>query len=125
DTLGHPIGDGLIYAVADRLVGEVDEDTRVSRFGGDEFMVFFNEIVDQDDLTRRMNRIFGQLDCNVEVGGHALRLQASAGAVMTEAENADVDNMIVQADLALYEAKDQGKNRWQLFEEAMDAAFRA
>lgn len=125
DTLGHPVGDGLIYAVADRLLGIVDENTKVSRFGGDEFIIFFDMLNGADDLCKLMERIFDSLRGDVDVAGHSLRIQASAGAVLTNAGNADVDSLIVKADLALYEAKDDGKNRWRLFEHTMDAAFRA
>src|SRR5690606_9455804 len=58
------------------------------------------------------------------VAGHALRYQLSAGAVLARVAGADPDGMIVKADLALYKAKEQGKNGWRLFEAAMDEAFR-
>ena len=58
------------------------------------------------------------------MAGHALRIQASGGAVLSRVRDTDVDAMIVKADLALYKAKELGKNDWRLFESAMDAAFR-
>lgn len=125
DTLGHPVGDGLIYAVADRLVEHVSENTRVSRFGGDEFIVYFDDVTDEAQLQQMMDRIFDGFKGDVDVAGHSLRIQASAGAVLTRANASDVEELIVKADLALYEAKDDGKNRWRLFEATMDAAFRA
>lgn len=125
DTLGHPVGDGLIYAVADRLVEHVGENTRVSRFGGDEFIVYFDSVENAEELEGMMNHIFEGFRGDVDVAGHALRIQASAGAVLTRVGDADVEDLIVKADLALYEAKDDGKNRWRLFEATMDAAFRA
>jgi predicted signal transduction protein with EAL and GGDEF domain len=60
----------------------------------------------------------------VDVAGHCLRIQCSAGAVLNTVGDIDVDGMIVKADLALYKAKDHGKNGWKLFEASMDAAFR-
>lgn len=125
DTLGHPVGDGLIYAVADRLVEHVGENARVSRFGGDEFIVYFDSVSGADELQRMMDRLFDGFRGDVDVAGHSLRILASAGAVLTRAGDADVEDLIVKADLALYEAKDDGKNRWRLFEATMDAAFRA
>jgi diguanylate cyclase (GGDEF)-like protein len=124
DTLGHPVGDGLIYAVAERLSRFAGEDVRVSRFGGDEFMIFFNNVPDPDAFPATLDDIFTTLNGDVDVAGHALRIQASAGAVLTPAKAADVDAMIVKADLALYKAKENGKNGWKLFEAAMDQAFR-
>ena len=124
DTLGHPVGDGLIYAAAERLSGFASEDVKVSRFGGDEFMIFFDDVKDRQALVQAVDAIFDSFSGEVDVAGHALRIQASAGAVLVKAGNATVDAMIVRADLALYKAKENGKNGWQLFEEAMDRAFR-
>src|SRR5690606_13128246 len=124
DTLGHPVGDGLIYAVAERLGRFAGEDVKISRFGGDEFMMFFNNVREPEVFRDDLDRIFRHLDGDVDVAGHSLRIQASAGAVLTQAKGADVDAMIVRADLALYKAKENGKNGWRLFEAVMDQAFR-
>lgn len=124
DTLGHPIGDGLIYAVAEKLQNFADDGIRISRFGGDEFMIFIDRIDGEKDLADLLDRIFGSLQGEVDVAGHALRIQASAGAALSRAGESGVDTMIVKADLALYKAKELGKNGWRLFEAAMDAAFR-
>jgi diguanylate cyclase (GGDEF)-like protein len=124
DTLGHPVGDGLIYAVAERLASFAAEDVKISRFGGDEFMIFFDRIADEADFTQKLDAIFHGLQGEVDVAGHCLRIQCSAGAVLEVVGETDVDNMIVKADLALYKAKDQGKDSWRLFETTMDVAFR-
>jgi diguanylate cyclase (GGDEF)-like protein len=123
DTLGHPVGDGLIYAVAERLSQHAADDVKISRFGGDEFMIFFNDVQDPAVLSEVFDTIFQSFG-DVDVAGHALRIQASAGAVLATARTADVDAMIVKADLALYKAKENGKNGWRLFEAVMDQAFR-
>ena len=124
DTLGHPVGDGLIFAVAERLGRFASEDVKVSRFGGDEFMIFFNDASEGDAFSNILDGIFSSLCGDVDVAGHSLRIQASAGAVISPANTADVDAMIVRADLALYKAKENGKNGWRLFETTMDQAFR-
>jgi len=125
DTLGHPVGDGLIYAVAERLAAIAGPSITVSRFGGDEFMIFFDRVEDESHLTGLLDQIFGELQGEVDVAGHGLRIQASAGTVLSKVEDTDVDAMIVKADLALYKAKELGKNNWRLFEASMDAAFRS
>jgi len=124
DTLGHPVGDGLIYAVAERLAAMAGQDINVSRFGGDEFMIFFDRIEDETHLAGLLDDIFAGLQGDVDVAGHVLRIQASVGAVLSRVSVTDVDEMIVKADLALYKAKELGKNNWRLFEASMDAAFR-
>ncbi|MCB1454586.1 MAG: diguanylate cyclase, partial [Rhizobiaceae bacterium] len=124
DTLGHPVGDGLIFAVGEKLSAIASDDVIVSRFGGDEFMLFFNSIGSEKELTVVLDRIFADLNGYVDVSGHALRVQMSAGAVISNVGNTEVDDMIVKADLALYKAKESGKNGWRLFEAKMNAAFR-
>ena len=124
DTLGHPVGDGLIFAVGEKLSAIASDEVIVSRFGGDEFMLFFNSIGSEKELTVVLDRIFADLNGYVDVSGHALRVQMSAGAVISDVGGTDVDDMIVKADLALYKAKEAGKNGWRLFEAKMNAAFR-
>ena len=124
DTLGHPIGDGLIYGVAERLAGFASDTIKVSRFGGDEFMVYVDRVGGAAELGLMLDDIFKGLQGEVDVAGHSLRIQVSAGAVLSRVKDTDVDAMIVKADLALYKAKELGKNGWRLFESAMDAAFR-
>ncbi|MER2536547.1 MAG: EAL domain-containing protein [Rhizobiaceae bacterium] len=124
DTLGHPVGDGLIYAVAERLAAFASDTLKVSRFGGDEFMVYIDRVEDEAHLGTILDGLFAGLEGEVDVAGHSLRVQASGGAVLSRVRETDVDAMIVKADLALYKAKELGKNDWRLFETAMDAAFR-
>jgi diguanylate cyclase (GGDEF)-like protein/PAS domain S-box-containing protein len=124
DTVGHPVGDGLIYAVAERLAEFAAPGIQISRFGGDEFILFFDRVESESQFTRMMDEIFAGLKGEVDVAGHVLRIQVSAGAVLSRVEFSEVDEMIVKADLALYKAKELGKNGWQLFESSMDAAFR-
>jgi diguanylate cyclase (GGDEF)-like protein len=125
DTLGHPVGDGLIYAVAERLAAFASDTVKVSRFGGDEFMIFVDRVEDESHLAGIIDQVFAGLQGEIDVAGHALRIQASGGAVLSRVKDTDVDAMIVKADLALYKAKELGKNDWRLFEAAMDAAFRS
>jgi len=125
DTLGHPVGDGLIYAVAERLAVFASDTVKVSRFGGDEFMIYFDKIDGEEHLRAMLDGIFVALQGEVDVAGHSLRIQASGGAVLAQVRDSEVDAMIVRADLALYKAKELGKNNWYLFEAVMDAAFRS
>ena len=124
DTLGHPVGDGLIYAVAERLARFTEQGVKVSRFGGDEFVIYFDDVEDEAQLGFMLDHIFASLEGEVDVAGHSLRIQLSSGAVLSRVGDTDVDAMIVKADLAMYKAKELGKNNWRLFEAEMDAAFR-
>jgi predicted signal transduction protein with EAL and GGDEF domain len=71
-----------------------------------------------------LDQVFAALQGEVDVAGHALRIQASGGAVLSRVGETEVEAMTVKADLALYKAKELGKNDWRLFESEMDAAFR-
>lgn len=124
DTLGHPIGDKMILAVGERLQVFASERMIVSRFGGDEFMLFIDNLDDEFELSDIINKVFGALEGEVDAVGHVLRIEASGGAAVAKVRDTDFDAMIVRADLALYKAKEEGKGRWKLFESAMDAAFR-
>ena len=109
DTLGHPIGDGLIYAIAEKLAAFASDTVRIGRFGGDEFIIFFDRVEDESHLASILDRIFAGLQGDVDVAGHALRIQVSGGCVLSRVKDTDVDGMIVKADLALYKAKDSAK----------------
>ncbi|MFZ1772880.1 MAG: EAL domain-containing protein [Rhizobiaceae bacterium] len=124
DSLGHPVGDGLIYAVADRLNRFASPSVKVSRFGGDEFMIYFDDIANERDLSRRFDEIFAEFADPIEVAGHSLTVQISIGTAVSLAFAAEVDAMIVKADLALYKVKETGKDGWMLFAPEMDSAFR-
>lgn len=125
DTLGHPVGDGLLAVVAGRLAKFASERVTVGRFGGDEFMLFVDRVADACDLAALLDDVFARLQGQVDISGHLLRIQASGGVALSRAREADVDGMAVRADLALYKAKEAGKNDWALFEAVMDEAFRA
>lgn len=124
DTHGHPVGDGLIFEMATRLRAAAGDKAIVSRFGGDEFMLFFDGIADERELASRLDALFVSIGAPADVSGHQLRVSASAGASVALAFAVDLDSMIVKADLALYKTKADGKDGWLLFAPEMDRAFR-
>ena len=83
DTLGHPIGDGLLYAVGEKLSAIATGNVWVSRFGGDEFMIYVDRVEAEDDFLRLVDSVFDGLQGEVDVAGHSLRIQISAGAVLS------------------------------------------
>ncbi|MFZ1682022.1 MAG: EAL domain-containing protein [Rhizobiaceae bacterium] len=124
DAFGHPVGDGLIYEVSARLKRFAGARIDVSRFGGDEFLVFIDEAGDERELARIIDKVFASFDQPVELAGHTLRVNSSGGAAVSLAFAADVDALIVKADIALYKVKGSGKNGWLFFAQEMDTAFR-
>ncbi|CAN0576566.1 unnamed protein product, partial [Laminaria digitata] len=123
DSLGHPVGDGVIYGVAERLAIHASKEVMISRFGGDEFLVFFNTVIDEADLRQRVETICSSIQGKVDVAGHLIEATLSGGAVFADVSEASVDRLMVKADLALYKSKEEGKGSWCIFEDSMDRAF--
>jgi diguanylate cyclase (GGDEF)-like protein len=135
DTLGHPIGDEVLVAVADRLTRNVREGDGVARFGGDEFAVLMARGPDQAELETIAQRVLDAFDEPVESDAGPLRVTASLGlAVLGETagsggtepgpdDNTEPDALMRAADLALYAAKAEGKHRWRRYHaELLDQA---
>ncbi|MCO5064922.1 MAG: EAL domain-containing protein [Rhizobiaceae bacterium] len=123
DKFGHPVGDGLLYEVGKRIA-KISGDVVCCRFGGDEFMIFYNNISNADQLPSIAERTFAAIEGRTLVAGNEFRIKLSIGIACEPASSFDIDTMIVKADLALHVAKKNGKARWQLFEPRIDEAFR-
>lgn len=136
DTLGHPIGDEVLIAVAERLTENVREEDAVARLGGDEFAVLMAHGPDQAELETIAQRVLDAFDEPVESNAGPLRVTASLGlAVLGETaglggeergpdENSEADALMRAADLALYAAKAEGKHRWRRYHaELLDQAL--
>lgn len=123
DSLGHSAGDKLIQTIGRRLAEFASADTIVGRLGGDEFVMFYDNVKDEADLRSRIDANRSRLFELVEISGTRIAVEASGGAVLTEAASG-VDTMIVRADLALHASKSQQRNNWLLFEDSMEQSFR-
>ncbi|MQS15675.1 bifunctional diguanylate cyclase/phosphodiesterase [Streptomyces kaniharaensis] len=118
DSLGHPVGDELLIAVANRLVGGVRRRDLVARLGGDEFAVLVDEL-NEDNLSEYMERILGQFQTPFVVADHRqIHVTASLGARLIR-EPGKATDALRDADVALYLAKTEGKNRMVLFQPHM------
>jgi diguanylate cyclase (GGDEF)-like protein len=125
DTLGHPIGDALLQAVAARLLGQTRETDTVARLGGDEF-AFIQEPIDKPtDATALAERLIGLFDAPFIVDGHQIVIGTSIGMVFAPQDGLDPDQLLKNADLALYRAKVDGRGIYRLFHAEMDAQMQA
>jgi diguanylate cyclase (GGDEF)-like protein/PAS domain S-box-containing protein len=115
DTLGHSTGDQLLKAAAQRLSAIASDRARVYRLGGDEFVAIFPDCGDPLTIADIVGAMLGGLAERFEVNGHDLFISASAGIAIGPADGSNVEDLIANVDLALYEAKAQGGRTYRLF----------
>jgi diguanylate cyclase (GGDEF)-like protein/PAS domain S-box-containing protein len=116
DSLGHRIGDRLLQAVAQRLLGCVRRSDTVSRQGGDEFVVLLPEVDDAQDGAVSAEKMLQAVSEPYCIDQHELRVTASIGIVVFPDDGADADTLLKHADIAMYHAKEQGRNNYRFFE---------
>ena len=122
DTLGHPIGDELIRNVTFRLSGTLRSDDVVARLGGDEFAVISSLGTDTTTLQQMANRIIAALCAPYSISGHNIVIGASIGiAIIDRRSDGAAADIMRYADMALYRAKNEGRNRACIYDAAMDA----
>lgn len=124
DSYGHVVGDQLLIASADRLRSAFGPEYLVSRLGGDEFLVFCTEPVDEAAIQATGKAIMEAFTRPIEIEGFTLSIAVSIGAVVTTAASASLDSMLTRADLALYCGKGNGKAQFVRFREEMDVEYR-
>ncbi|MGO3929838.1 putative bifunctional diguanylate cyclase/phosphodiesterase [Rhodopseudomonas pseudopalustris] len=120
DSLGHPAGDALLRAVVSRLKACIRETDVLARLGGDEFAVLQTRTKDSyEEAVAFADRIVNCLIDPIEIEGHQLVISTSAGIALAPQHGTDSDELIKNADLALYQAKAAGRNGYVTFETAM------
>ena len=124
DTLGHAIGDLLLKGVAERLKLNTRESDVVARLGGDEFAVVQTEMDDPTRAGELAAKILHALSEPYLIRDNEVRITVSIGIAPFAADTATPDQMLTQADLALYRAKEQGRNRYRFHSEDLDAQVR-
>jgi diguanylate cyclase (GGDEF)-like protein/PAS domain S-box-containing protein len=122
DTLGHALGDRLLQSVADRLRNCMRQADTVSRFGGDEFLVLLPDVPPTQDVENFAAKVFHSLQAPHEIAGHELHISASIGVSRYPRDAADGNGLLKCADTAMYKAKSQGGNRFEIFEGDAQAA---
>ena len=125
DSLGHPIGDELLKAVAGRLGSCVAAGDVVARLGGDEFAIIRTAIERPADTMDLITRIYQAIREPYECFGHLLTTDASIGIARAPQDGTDLDQLLKNADLAMYEAKADGRRTYRFFEPGMGARMHA
>jgi diguanylate cyclase (GGDEF)-like protein len=123
DTLGHAVGDAVLKAVAKRLLDASDDSDIVARLGGDEFAVLQARIEKPEDAGILARRIVQAISEPFDVAGHRALIGASVGIAIGPVDGEHGDALMQHADLALYRAKDEGRNTYHFYEKSLDAAL--
>jgi len=125
DTLGHLIGDELLKSVAVSLGRCIRDTDFVARLGGDEFAIVQTGVGTTDDVTDLVTRVLNTIREPYECLGHQVTTDASIGIALAPQHGADLDQILKNADLAMYAAKSAGRRTYRFFEAEMDARVRA
>ncbi len=119
DSLGHAAGDQLLVQVAERLHGCVRREDTVARIGGDEFTILLEGLSDETAAFQTAERIQEALSEPVRLEGHQVRTTSSVGIALSDAGNRNAEELLRDADLAMYRAKSLGGGRYAVFQEEL------
>jgi len=119
DSLGHDVGDKLLQSVAGRLVASVRRTDTVSRMGGDEFVVLLSQVERGEDAAFSARKILRSLTAPHIIDNKSLDINVSIGVSTYPADGTDAESLMNKADIAMYEAKQGGRNNYQFFRSDM------
>ncbi|WP_431309568.1 bifunctional diguanylate cyclase/phosphodiesterase [Bradyrhizobium iriomotense] len=125
DSLGHHVGDELLKAVAARIRSCLKPDDLIARLGGDEFAVIQTKVETSADVLAFVTQIHEAIRRPYHCLGHQLSTDASIGIALAPQDGADLDQLIKNADLAMYGAKAEGRRTYRFFVPSMDASAKA
>lgn len=118
DALGHGAGDQLLQELSKRLQSCVRQNDMVARLGGDEFVIYLDNSQQEEDVSPVLNRLVGRIAHPFRLQGHELTITVSLGVASVSEQTADISELLHQADLAMYQAKRNGRSRIVSYSEA-------
>lgn len=121
DTLGHEAGDAMLIGIAQRLRRVTREVDLVARLGGDEFVLMIEDFARNDELGQIADRILRELDAPINCAGHLLHATASIGISISPDDGEEMATTLKCADIAMYRAKEEGRNQFRFYAAAMSA----
>jgi len=121
DSLGHDAGDLLLKVISQRLGDNVRDMDTVARLGGDEFVVVLEGIHDSDDISFVADKLLKNLAKPIHISGHEISTTVSIGISVFPDDGDETDTLLKHADIAMYKAKEGGKDNYQFYTEGMNA----
>jgi diguanylate cyclase (GGDEF)-like protein len=125
DSLGHSVGDELLKGIAGRLRNCLNETGLVARLGGDEFAIVQTNVNDQSEVIDLVARIYAAIRAPFDCMGHQLMTDASIGVALAAADVSDLEQLVKNADLAMYDAKASGRRTFRFFDPSLEARAKA
>jgi diguanylate cyclase len=122
DSLGHSSGDKLLKAFSQHLIRSMRHEDVIARLGGDEFVMLLEGLGERDAVEKVARGVLARMQEDFFIDGVPLRVTASIGIASYPADSDTVDSLLKQADLAMYEAKQKGRNTYRFFERIMSEA---
>ncbi|MEJ2624682.1 MAG: PAS domain S-box protein [Pseudolabrys sp.] len=124
DTLGHPVGDSFLVEVSKRIKKSIRDTDLAGRLGGDEFAVLQSELAESADAGTLAEKIREALAEPYQIEGNTLHMTASLGIAIYESETKTAEDLLAQADIALYRAKEEGRDQYRFHTEELDIEVR-
>ena len=124
DTMGHLLGDRVLVETAERIARALGRDSLIARLGGDEFIIYRGGPLSEDDIAEDVEAILDAFKAPFRVMGEVFSTDVSIGVVVSRDPADDLDALMTKADLALYQAKGNGKSQSQVFRDEMDTDYR-
>lgn len=121
DSLGHAAGDEVLRQAASRLLGALRDSDSLARVGGDEFVAVLAGVKDPANLSQVASKLMDAVSRPFELGGEQAQLSCSIGISLYPEDAGSADELLTNADTAMYEAKEQGRNDWRFYTAAMTA----
>lgn len=122
ETLGHLLGDKLLVAVAERLLGVLNESETIARFGGDEFTLLLPQVNTIEEATQHAQKIIELLAAPFKLNSHELHVTTSIGMAFYPDDGENSEILLKNAETAMYRAKEQGRNNYQLYASVMNVS---
>ena len=120
DSLGHKAGDELLVIIAKRLEDKLRKEDTVARLGGDEFVIMIEEVISVEDISALVAEISDIIDKPVILNSQTVSVSSSIGIAMYPGDGISAEELLKNADIAMYHAKEQGRSNFQFFTQQMD-----